>query len=58
MTIEDLIGTDANQLIEDVISEMKIDIVREALQCLTSKNVKLFYYDMDLMILIKKHKMK
>lgn len=37
MKIEDLVGTDAEQLIEDVISEMKIDIVREALQCLTSR---------------------
>lgn len=35
--IEDLIGTDAEQLIEDIISEMKIDIVRKALQCLTSR---------------------
>lgn len=37
MKIEDLVGSDAEQLIEDVISEMKIDIVREALQCLTSR---------------------
>ena len=49
MTIEDLIGTDANQLIEDVISEMKIDIVREALQCLTSRErqIILLRYGLD-----------
>lgn len=35
--VEDIIGTDAEQLIEDVISEMKINIVREALKCLTSR---------------------
>lgn len=37
MTVEDIIGTDADELIENVISEMKIDIVREALKCLTSR---------------------
>ena len=58
MTIEDLIGTDANQLIEDVISEMKIDIVRDALQCLTSRERQIILLRYDLMILIKKHKMK
>ena len=49
MTIEELIGTDANQLIEDVISEMKIDIVREALQCLTSRErqIILLRYGLD-----------
>ncbi len=49
MTIEDLIGTDANQLIEDAISEMKIDIVREALQCLTSRErqIILLRYGLD-----------
>lgn len=49
MTIEDLIGTDANQLIEDVISEMKIDIVRNALQCLTSRErqIILLRYGLD-----------
>lgn len=47
--IEDLIGTDAEQLIEDVISEMKIDIVREALQCLTSREqqIILLRYGLD-----------
>lgn len=49
MTIEDLIRTDADQLIEDVISEMKIDIVREALQCLTSREqqIILLRYGLD-----------
>lgn len=49
MKIEDLIGTDAEQLIEDVISEMKIDIVREALQCLTSREqqIILLRYGLD-----------
>lgn len=49
MKIEDLVGTDAEQLIEDVISEMKIDIVREALQCLTSreKQIILLRYGLD-----------
>ena len=49
MTIEDLIGTDANQLIEDVTSEMKIDIVRDALQCLTSRErqIILLRYGLD-----------
>lgn len=37
MTIEDIVGTDAEQLIEDVITNMKLDIVREALKCLTSR---------------------
>ncbi len=49
LKIEDLIGTDAEQLIEDVISEMKIDIVREALQCLTSRErqIILLRYGLD-----------
>lgn len=49
MHIEDLIGTDAEQLIEDVISEMKIDIVRDALKCLTSREqqIILLRYGLD-----------
>jgi len=49
MKIEDLIGTDAEQLIEDVISEMKIDIVRDALKCLTSRErqIILLRYGLD-----------
>lgn len=42
MTIEDLVGTDVEQLIEDVISKMKIDIVRESLQCLTFRETDYF----------------
>lgn len=37
LTIEDLVGTDADELIDEVISTIKIDIVREALNCLTSR---------------------
>lgn len=49
MKIEDLIGTDAEQLIEDVIAEMKIDIVRETLQCLNSREqqIILLRYGLD-----------
>lgn len=49
LKIEDLIGTDAEELIENVIAEMKIDIVREALQCLTSreKQIILLRYGLD-----------
>ena len=49
MKIEDIIGTDAEKLIEDVISEMKIDIVRDALKCLTSreKQIILLRYGLD-----------
>lgn len=47
--IEDLVGTDAEQLIEDLISEMKIDIVREALRCLTSREQQIIFlrYGLD-----------
>ena len=49
MRIEELVGTDTEQLIEDVISEIKIDIVREALQCLTSREqqIILLRYGLD-----------
>lgn len=49
MKIEDIVGSDAEQLIEDVISEMKIDIVREALKCLTSREqqIILLRYGLD-----------
>lgn len=49
LKIEDIIGSDTDELIENVISEMKIDIVREALQCLTSKEQKiiLLRYGLD-----------
>ena len=49
MKIEDIVSTDAEQLIKDVISEMKIDIVRESLQCLTSREqqIILLRYGLD-----------
>lgn len=49
MKIEDLIGTDAEQLIDEIISNMKIDIVREALQCLTSRERQIIFlrYGLD-----------
>ena len=49
LTIEDIIGTDGEELIEKVISEMKIDIVREALECLTSREKQIIFlrYGMD-----------
>lgn len=47
--VEDIVGTDAEQLIEDVISNMKIDIVREALNSLTSREqqIILLRYGLD-----------
>ena len=49
LTIEDIVGTDAEELMEDVISEMKIDIVREALKSLTSREqqIILLRYGLD-----------
>ena len=49
MKIEDLIGTDADELIEQVISEIKNEILREALQSLTSreKQIILLRYGLD-----------
>ena len=49
LTIEDIVGTDAEELIDDVISEMKIDIVREALKSLTSREqqIILLRYGLD-----------
>ncbi len=37
LRIEDIVGTDAEEMIENIISEMKTDIVREALKSLTSR---------------------
>jgi len=53
LKIEDILGTYSEQLIEDIISEMKIDIVREALSCLTSRErqIILLHYGLD-----EKHK--
>ncbi len=49
LKIEDIISTDAEQLIKDVISGMKIDIVRESLKCLTSREqqIILLRYGLD-----------
>ena len=49
LKIEDLIGTDADELIEQVISEIKNEILREALQSLTSreKQIILLRYGLD-----------
>lgn len=49
LTIEDIVGTDAEELVENVISDMKIDIVREALKSLTSREqqIILLRYGLD-----------
>lgn len=49
ITIEDLVGTDADELIDEIIANIKIDIVREALECLTSRErqIILLRYGLD-----------
>ncbi|MDD2637220.1 MAG: sigma-70 family RNA polymerase sigma factor, partial [Bacteroidales bacterium] len=49
MTIEDIVGTDEEQLFNDVISGLKVDIVREALQSLTyrEQQIILLRYGLD-----------
>lgn len=49
LRVEDIVGTDAEELIENVISGMKIDIVRDALKCLTSREqqIILLRYGLD-----------
>lgn len=49
LTVEDLVGTDADELIDEVISAIKIDIVREALKCLTTRErqIILLRYGLD-----------
>lgn len=49
MTIEDVVGTDEEQLFNDVISGLKADIVREALQTLTyrEQQIILLRYGLD-----------
>lgn len=49
MTIEDLVGTEADDLINNVISDMKIGIVKDALQCLTTRErqIILLRYGLD-----------
>lgn len=49
LALEDLIGTDADELIENAIFEMKNELVRESLNCLTSreKQIILLRYGLD-----------
>ena len=49
LTIEDIVGTDAEELMENIISGMKIEVVRNALQCLTSRErqIILLRYGLD-----------
>lgn len=49
LKLEDILGTDAEELVENVILEMKIDIVREALKSLTSREQRiiLLRYGLD-----------
>lgn len=49
LTIEDLVGTDSEELLEEVISNIKNDVVRNALKSLTSKEQKiiLLRYGLD-----------
>lgn len=49
LKLEDLIGTDADELINNVIDAMKIDAVKESLSCLTTreKQIILLRYGLD-----------
>lgn len=49
LTIEDIVGTNEEELVENVIAKMKINIVREALQSLTSREqqIILLRYGLD-----------
>ena len=49
MTVEDIVGTDEEQLFSDVISELKIDIVKEALKSLAyrEQQIILLRYGLD-----------
>lgn len=49
MRVEDLVGTDAEEIIENVITDMKIEVVKEALQSLTSREqqIILLRYGLD-----------
>lgn len=49
LTMEDIVGTDADELINRVISEMKNEIVREALKSLTTRErqIILLRYGLD-----------
>lgn len=47
--IDDIIGTDADELLDNIIDKMKIDIVRDSLKCLTTreKQIILLRYGFD-----------
>jgi len=49
LKIEDLIGTDAEELVEEVMSEIKVDVVQKALQSLNSRErqIILLRYGLD-----------
>lgn len=49
LTVEDIVGTDEEELLDEVISEIKNDILREALQSLTSREKKIIFlrYGLD-----------
>ena len=49
LTVEDIIGTDAEELMDEIITNMEIKLVREALQCLTTrqKQIILLRYGLD-----------
>lgn len=49
LKIYDIVGTDSEELVNGVISEMKIDIVRNALKCLTTRErqIILLRYGLD-----------
>lgn len=49
LKIEDIIGTDAEEMMETIISELKNEALREALQCLTTREKKIIFlrYGLD-----------
>lgn len=49
LTIEEIVGTDSEELVENAINDMKIDIVRESLKSLTSREqqIILLRYGLD-----------
>ncbi|MBE6138573.1 MAG: sigma-70 family RNA polymerase sigma factor [Firmicutes bacterium] len=49
LKIEDLIGTDAEAMMNGIIADMKIEVVRDALQCLTTRErqIILLRYGLD-----------
>lgn len=49
LKIEDIVGTDADELMDGVISEMKNEVLREALNCLTTREKRIIFlrYGLD-----------